>query len=86
MEKTPLTLKEKLLFGASTAGTVAVLVLTTMQVLGIWQGAADLYLPVTGLVLLCQTELNKEKNPSVSKVCMISAILIFAVLALNIIL
>ena len=86
LEKKELTTKEKLLFAASTVGSIAVLVLASMQALGTWDFAYNLYMPVAGLVLLCQTELNKERSPQVSKICMISAVIIFAVLALNIIL
>lgn len=86
MEKKELTAKEKILFGATTVGSIAVLVLASLQALNVWQAAYNLYLPVTGLVLLCQTELNKEKNPQLSRICMICAIIIFAILALNLIL
>jgi len=86
MEKKQLSTKEKILFGLSTAGTIVTIVLASLQTLNIWPQGRNLYLPMMGLVLLCQVELNKEKSPSVSKVCMVCAIVIFAVLMLNIIL
>lgn len=78
--------KERILFAASTVGTILVIILASAQILGIMTWASNLYMPIIGLVLLCQTELNKDKNSSVSKICMVSAVIIFAVLLLNLIL
>lgn len=86
MEKKEMTKKEKLLFLASTVGSIAVIVLASLQALNIWPIAANLYLPIAGLVLLAQAELNREKNYSVSKICMWCAVAIFALLMINLIL
>ncbi len=78
--------KNKVLFIASTVGSVIALVLLGLQALNYWPAAHHLYLPVAGLVMLAQAELNKDNNSSLSRICMIGALIIFGILLLNLVL
>jgi len=86
MEKKEMSVKNKALFIASTVGVVIAVVLLGLQSLNIWPAAHHLYLPIAGLALLAQAEVNKENNSSISTFCMVGALVIFALLMLNLIL
>ena len=58
--------------------SVAVIALATLQLLGIWEDAINVYEPLIGVVLLLQAKLFWKKNRTVAMINLCAAGFVFA--------
>lgn len=68
---------EKVLYVLSGICSIIIIILASMQILGIWKNAADIFEPVLGVLMLIQAIQNWRKNKKVAIFSLCVAIFIF---------
>lgn len=58
-------------------GSVAVIILAALQLLGIWENAINVFEPLIGVVMLLQAIQNWNKNRGVAIVSLLAALFVF---------
>ena len=64
--------------GISIAASLAAAVLAILQLLNVWEQAANMYVPLLGVTNLCQAYLQWKTSRKVAYVCLAAAVFIFA--------
>jgi len=74
-----LPIKEKVLMVLITTFSLIVIVLAMTQVLGLWNDATYVYVPLMGVVMVLQAIQNWKRNRVVSIFSLVAALFVFAV-------
>lgn len=72
------TTLNKILSIARMIGSVATVALAVMQLLGVWNGAINLFIPLMGIVMLLQAAQEWKQNPGVAKFSLGTGLFIMA--------
>jgi len=70
---------EKIAFILGSICSVSVIVLATLQLLGIWEKAINIFEPLLGVLMVTQTVLQWRRNKAIAVCSLCVAIFIFAV-------
>lgn len=73
------TLLMKILFFVGVIASVVIFILAILQLTGVWEDAAYLYMPLIGVIMLIQTAEYIKKNKTVAYLSLTVAVFVFAV-------
>ncbi|WPC42755.1 hypothetical protein [Clostridium sp. JS66] len=71
---------EKVLYVLSSICSISIIILASIQILGVWKTEINVVEPLLGVLMLIQTIQNWKKNKPVARISLCAAIIIFGCL------